>query len=139
MLDEIRERLAGLAAPQQSHVLPFYEIVELDRAAFLFRPYVYANLYLRLSSRPFLGDVEKRWIAFQLLVALAQAHERNVCHGDIKTENVLLTSSCWLYLVDFAPYKPAHLPADNPADYSYFYDTGGRRRCYLAPRTLLRG
>jgi phosphoinositide-3-kinase regulatory subunit 4 len=25
------------------------------------------------------------------------------------------------------------LPADNPADYSYFFDTGGRRRCYVAP------
>ena len=28
---------------------------------------------------------------------------------------------------------PAVLPADNPADYSYFFDTGGRRRCYVAP------
>lgn len=53
-------------------------------------------------------------MAYQLLLALAQCHERGVCHGDIKSENVLLTSWGWLYLSDFAPYKPVRLPADNP-------------------------
>jgi serine/threonine protein kinase len=35
-------------------------------------------------------------------------------HGDIKAENVLLTSWGWALLADFAPYKPTYLPADNP-------------------------
>jgi serine/threonine protein kinase len=35
-------------------------------------------------------------------------------HGDIKAENVLLTSWGWAFLADFAPYKPTYLPADNP-------------------------
>lgn len=56
----------------------------------------------------------QRWVAFQLLAALAQAHGRGVCHGDIKCENLLLTSWGWLYLADWAPYKPTYLPADNP-------------------------
>jgi phosphoinositide-3-kinase regulatory subunit 4 len=56
-----------------------------------------------------------------------------VCHGDIKTENVALTSWDWAFLVDFAPYKPTLLPADNPADFSFFFDTSGRRKCCLAP------
>ena len=54
------------------------------------------------------------WVAFQLLHAVAQAHERGVCHGDIKCENVLVTSWNWVFLTDFASYKPAALPADNP-------------------------
>jgi phosphoinositide-3-kinase regulatory subunit 4 len=29
-----------------------------------------------------------------------------------------------VFLTDFASFKPAALPADNPADYSYFFDTG---------------
>lgn len=33
-----------------------------------------------------------------------------VYHGDIKTENVLVTSWNWVYLVDFASYKPTYLP-----------------------------
>jgi hypothetical protein len=57
----------------------------------------------------------QRWLAFQLLAALAQCHERGVCHGDLKCENVLVTSWDWLFLADFATHKPTYLPADNPA------------------------
>lgn len=56
----------------------------------------------------------QRWLAFQLLTALAQCHERGVCHGDLKCENVLVTSWDWLFLADFASHKPTYLPADNP-------------------------
>ena len=35
----------------------------------------------------------------------------------------MLSSWGWLLLTDFAPFKPTYLPEDNPADYSYFFDT----------------
>jgi phosphoinositide-3-kinase regulatory subunit 4 len=56
----------------------------------------------------------QRWITFQLLHGLSQAHAHGVCHGDIKCENVMVTSWNWLFLTDFASYKPTYLPADNP-------------------------
>lgn len=59
-------------------------------------------------------------------------------HGDIKTENVLVTSWNWLYLSDFSTsFKPTFLPEDNPADFSFYFDTSGRRTCYLAPERFL--
>lgn len=58
-------------------------------------------------------------------------------HGDIKSENILVTSWNWIYISDFAPFKPTYLPADNPADFSYFFDTSGRRICYVAPERFL--
>ena len=61
----------------------------------------------------------QRWIAYQLLLALAQAHGRGVCHGDIKCENLLMTSWGWMYLADWGPYKPTYLPADNPVRSSF--------------------
>lgn len=70
---------------------------------------------------------EKRWIAFQLFQALAMSHAKNVSHGDIKIDNVLLTSWNWVYLSDYATFKPTQLPADNPAAFSYFFDISGRR------------
>lgn len=56
----------------------------------------------------------QRWIVYQLLLALQQCHSVGVCHGDIKAENVVVTSWNWVYLTDFACYKPLTLPIDNP-------------------------
>lgn len=85
------------------------------------------------STRPFLTHIEKLWIAFQLLSALHTAHTNKTSHGDIKSENILVTSSNWIYLSDFASYKPTYLPLDDPSDFSFFFDTSGRRTCYIAP------
>ena len=46
---------------------------------------------------------------------------------------MLVTSWNWLFLSDFASFKPTYLPEDNPADFSYFFDTSRKRTCYLAP------
>eukprot|EP00250_Pteridium_aquilinum_P016932 c23371_g3_i3 orf=69-4718(+) len=129
-LHKIREKLSKIG---QSHVWPFQYWLETDKAAYLLRQYFFSNLHDRISTRPFLSAIEKKWIAFQLLLALKQSHERGVCHGDIKCENVLVTSWNWLFLTDYASFKPTFLPVDNPADFSFFFDTGGRRRCYVAP------
>lgn len=108
------------------------------------------SLYDRLSTRPFLTAIEKKWITFQVLCALHQCHKQKICHGDIKLENIfsiinllkinllkisiiLITSWNWVLLSDFASFKPTYLPEDNPADFSYFFDTSRRRTCYIAP------
>ncbi|KAK9471858.1 uncharacterized protein V1510DRAFT_426608 [Dipodascopsis tothii] len=116
-----------------SHAIPYAAIVETERAGYLLRQYFGNMLYDRISTRPFLEGIEKRWIAFQLLVGLEQCHAKQVYHGDIKTENILVTSWNWVYLSDFASFKPTYLPEDDPADFSFFFDTSLRRICYVAP------
>ena len=70
---------------------------------------------------------------------MRDAHARDIFHGDIKTENILVTSWNWLYLADFSSsFKPTYLPEDNPADYDFYFDTSRRRTCYLAPERFLR-
>lgn len=136
-LHDIRDKLKDI---EHSHVWPFQHWLETDKAAYLLRQYFFSNLHDRISTRPFLSLIEKKWIAFQLLQALKQSHERKVCHGDIKCENVLVTSWNWVYLADYyGSLKPTLLPVDNPADFSFFFDTGGRRRCYLAPERFHEG
>ncbi|KAI9313626.1 hypothetical protein BX666DRAFT_1978506 [Dichotomocladium elegans] len=116
-----------------SNTFPFQRILETDKAAYLVRQYFYSSLYDRVSTRPFLTLIEKKWIAYQVLRAVASTHAKKIYHGDIKTENVLVTSWNWVYLVDFASYKPTWLPEDNPADFSFFFDMSSRRSCYIAP------
>lgn len=116
------------------NALGFQRIIETETNGYLVRQFLYSSLYDRLSNRPFLEDVEKKWLAFQLLCALRDCHARDVYHGDIKTQNVLVTSWNWLYLTDFSSaFKPVMLPDDNPSDFSYFFDSSGRRTCYIAP------
>ncbi|KAH6910746.1 other/VPS15 protein kinase [Coprinopsis sp. MPI-PUGE-AT-0042] len=116
-----------------ANVYNYQAFVETEKAGYVIRQWVASNLYDRISTRPFLTMVEKRWISFQLLNALRDARNRKVSHGDIKSENILVTSWNWVYLTDFASYKPTYLPLDDPSDFSFYFDTSGRRTCYLAP------
>ncbi|KAL2111613.1 hypothetical protein VUR80DRAFT_9745 [Thermomyces stellatus] len=133
--DIVTQRKALADVP---NAVAFQRVVETDTNAFLVRQFMYSSLYDRISTRPFLEDVEKKWLAFQLLCALRDCHARDVYHGDIKAQNVLVTSWNWLYLADFSsPFKPVMLPDDNPADFSYYFDTVGKRTCYIAPERFL--
>ncbi|XP_013397860.1 phosphoinositide 3-kinase regulatory subunit 4 [Lingula anatina] len=133
-IEEVNMRLLNA-----TNCLPFQKTVlsETSKAAFIFRQFIKDSLYDRISTRPFLIAIEKKWIAFQLLCALNQCHKLQVCHGDIKSENVLVTSWNWVLLTDFASFKPTYLPDDNPADFSYFFDTSRRRTCYIAPERFI--
>ena len=133
LLFRLRKLLSSHTVPADSHLWPYQRFVETDRAAYIIRQYIFANLHDHLSTRPFLCYIEKCWIVFQMFLAVAHLQSAGFCHGDLKCENFLVTSWNWLFLTDFACYKPTYLPADNPAIFSFYFDTGGRRRCYLAP------
>lgn len=85
--------------------LAFPKAIITDRGGILIRQYIWSNLYDRINTRPFLVQIDKLWIVYQLLRALFQCHSNGICHGDLKTENVLLTSWNWVLLTDFACYK----------------------------------
>ncbi|KAJ1950895.1 Serine/threonine-protein kinase [Linderina macrospora] len=115
------------------HILSNVTVVSDERAVYMLRQYLHNNLYDRVSTRPFLSGTEKRWIAHQILVALREAHARGVVHGDVKSENVVVTSWNLAYLADFAPFKPTYLPADDPAEFNFYFDTAARQCCCVAP------
>uniref|UniRef100_A0A452FSE4 Protein kinase domain-containing protein n=1 Tax=Capra hircus TaxID=9925 RepID=A0A452FSE4_CAPHI len=114
-LEELKIRLHSA-----QNCLPFQKAAEKasEKAAMLFRQYLRDNLYDRISTLPFLNNIEKRWIAFQILTAVDQAHKSGVRHGDIKTEKVMVTSWNWVLLTDFASFK---------------------RTCYIAPERFVDG
>ncbi|KAJ8321097.1 hypothetical protein KUTeg_002684 [Tegillarca granosa] len=138
-LSALRSQLEDIALRIQgtTNCLPFQRAVQSDKAALLFRQFIKDSLYDRISTRPFLIKIEKRWLAFQLLCALNQCHKVKVCHGDVKSENIMITGWNWLLLTDFASFKPTYLPEDNPSDFSYFFDTSRRRTCYIAPERFV--
>ncbi|XP_053678461.1 phosphoinositide 3-kinase regulatory subunit 4 [Anopheles nili] len=132
-IEYIKKHLANAV-----NCLSFQKVLTMEKSCLIVRQYVKHSLYDRVSTRPFLTLIEKKWITFQILCALHQCHKQKICHGDIKLENILITSWNWVLLSDFASFKPTYLPEDNPADYSYFFDTSRRRTCYIAPERFVR-
>lgn len=135
-LKDERSRLSDIP-----NVLSYQRILETNSLGILVRQYLYTTLYDRTSLRPHLVGIEKKWIAFQLLCAVRDCHDRGVFHGDIKARNIVVTSWGWVFLTDFSSaYKPVYLPEDNPADFTFFYDTSGStgtRTCNVAPERFL--
>jgi phosphoinositide-3-kinase regulatory subunit 4 len=84
------------------NALAYHRIIETAACGYLVRQYIHSSLYDRLSTRPFLEEIEKKWLSFQLLSTIRDCHAKNIYHGDIKTENILVTSWNWLYLTDFS-------------------------------------
>ncbi|WVR03468.1 hypothetical protein IAU60_000459 [Kwoniella sp. DSM 27419] len=116
------------------NVNTYQAFVETEKAGYLIRQWVGSNLYDRVSTQPYLAGIEKKWLAFQLLTCLRDARLRKVAHGDVKSENILIASDLTLLLTDFSSsFKPTYLPLDDPSDFSFFFDTSGRRTCYIAP------
>ncbi|KAI3641947.1 hypothetical protein MIR68_000057 [Amoeboaphelidium protococcarum] len=119
-------------------VLMHDSVIQNDRFVIGIRPFLYMNLYDRMSTRPFLCAVEKQFIVFQLMKLLCQLELVGVVHGDLKTQNILITSWNQIYITDFSSlYKPHTLPIDNSADYSYYFDSSGQRVCYIAPERFI--
>lgn len=135
-LEKIIQRLKREAVLLSAlpNVLNYSKIFESTRCGYLVRQHLKTNLYDRLSTRPYFTEIETKFVVFQLLQALKDIHDLDVIHGDIKTENLLLTSWDWVVLSDFCSnIKPAYIPDDNPGEFSFYFDTSKRRACYLAP------
>uniref|UniRef100_A0A7E4VWM4 non-specific serine/threonine protein kinase n=1 Tax=Panagrellus redivivus TaxID=6233 RepID=A0A7E4VWM4_PANRE len=102
----------------------------------LLRPFHKDTLHDRMNIQPFLVDVEKRWIAFQLLKALEECKRAEIVHGDIKSTNLLISSSTWVTMADFASFKPTFFPSDNPSTFTFFFNPNRLDGCNIAPERL---
>lgn len=51
-----------------------------------------------MTTMPSLTDTDKMWLSFQLMCAVSQVHQADYYHGDIKSDNIMITSWNWLFL-----------------------------------------
>ena len=70
-----------------------------DRAALLIRQYVKDSLYDRISTRPFLSPIEKKWIAYQLLCAVNQCHKLNVSSTYLCSSFLVSWTGEWIDII----------------------------------------
>jgi len=116
------------------HIASVYDVLEDRGEIFLVMEYVEGQtLRDRLRSRVTLDEFLD--IAIQCAQALIAAHERGIVHCDIKPENIMLTNSGQVKILDFGIGK--HLPR---SDQSSTIDRSGSLAgtpAYMAPEVLL--
>ena len=128
---EEAQRVSRFSDP---HIASVYDVLEDRGEIFLVMEYVEGQtLRDRLRSRVTLDEFLD--IAIQCAQALIAAHERGIVHCDIKPENIMLTSSGQVKILDFGIGK--HLPR---SDQSSTIDRSGSfagTPAYMAPEVLL--
>ena len=122
------------------NIAPIINIEDSYLCGMIFRQYFEYSLKERMYLNPYLTEIEKIWITFQLLQCLKNLKDINIIHGDLNPENVLLTSNLSVYISDIASFKPACINMDDIASYTYYFgsnDNTSLKGFYLAPERLV--
>ncbi|UMM18342.1 hypothetical protein L5515_014451 [Caenorhabditis briggsae] len=138
-LDPFPQRIIDIrkALMKSPNCCPIKKVLVKQKYAVMVRAFQKHTLFDRMSTRPFVVEAEKMWYIFLLFKALSQCETAGVCHGDLKSQNVLISSTNWLQVTDFAPFKPCFLTHDNPSSFTFFFDTSRRQSCYIAPERFI--
>lgn len=120
---------------QYPNILPILQVFEIPQAVLVLRQYLPDNLTLRLGNMPYLSLIEKKWICFQIIYSVCQLHKIGKCHGDIKLNNILLSSYMSVFLTDISTYKPTYIKSDDLNTYTTFFSNNFtlQKPCYIAP------
>ncbi len=120
-------------ALKSEHIASVYDVVEDLDELFLVMEYVEGETLREYLRRPM--SLEQFFeIATQCAEALVAAHEHGIVHCDIKPENIMLTPTGQVKILDFGVAK--HLPR---SDQSSTLDSSlvGGTPAYMAPEVLL--
>jgi len=98
ILEDIKKQLRFIEFP---NVMPNQGLALQEDAAFLTHQYFPFNLRERLKSLQGITYQDKMWLSFQLLCAVHQFHSESIYHGDIKPQNIMITSWNWLFITYF--------------------------------------
>lgn len=135
-LQDIEQKIKN----KSPHYMPWTHLFSTSdhKTFYACRSYLYSNMYDRHTSRPFITLVEKKWIAYQLMKFLQVLHnDLGVTHGDLKAENILLTTFNWVYVTDLCSiYKSTFNKPISTGDYFFYYDPG-RKSCTIAPERFI--
>jgi tetratricopeptide (TPR) repeat protein/TolB-like protein/predicted Ser/Thr protein kinase len=125
------ERASGLTG---EHVAAVYDVLEENGEIFLVMEYVEGETLRKRLRRP-LALEEFLHIALQCADALVAAHAHGIVHCDLKPENIMLTATQQVKILDFGVAK--HLPRTDES--STVEEPGGLAGtpAYMSPEVLL--
>jgi serine/threonine-protein kinase len=116
------------------HVASIYDVIEDAAETFLVMEYVDGETLRQRLRRPMtMGEFLP--VALQCTEALAAAHELGVLHLDLKPENIMLTRTGDVKILDFGLAR--HVPRADSATTDQVTEKVGRTPAYASPEVLL--
>jgi serine/threonine protein kinase/tetratricopeptide (TPR) repeat protein len=117
-----------------AHIAALYDVLEEHGELFLVMEYVDGETLRQRLRRPMSLD-QFFTIAAECAQALAAAHVRGIIHCDIKPENIMLTATGQVKVLDFGVAK--HLPHSDQSSTLERASAMSGTPAYMAPEVLL--
>ncbi len=116
------------------HIAGIYDVIEEATETFLVMEYVDGETLRQRLRQPMTLD-EFLPLALQSTEALAAAHELGVLHLDLKPENIMLTRTGEVKVLDFGLAR--HVPRADSDTTDHPTGNAGRTPAYASPEVLL--
>ncbi|KAL5284900.1 NUAK1 family protein [Megaselia abdita] len=101
-LIRIRREVQIMSSVQHPNIIHIYEVFEnRDKIVLVMEYAAGGELYDYLSSRKTLDENDARRIFRQISIAIYYCHINNICHRDLKLENILLDENGNAKIADF--------------------------------------
>jgi eukaryotic-like serine/threonine-protein kinase len=117
-----------------AHIAALYDVLDEHGELFLVMEYVDGETLRQRLHRPMSLD-QFFTIAIESAQALAAAHDRGIVHCDIKPENIMLTATGQVKVLDFGVAK--HLPHSDQSSTLERASAMSGTPAYMAPEVLL--
>ncbi|XP_057371289.1 uncharacterized protein LOC130692231 [Daphnia carinata] len=101
-LIRIRREIQIMSSVRHPNIIHIYEVFENKEKMVLVMEYAAGGeLYDYLSQRKVLSETEARRVFRQVASAVYYCHKHNICHRDLKLENILLDENKTAKIADF--------------------------------------
>ncbi|HMI30210.1 MAG TPA: protein kinase [Candidatus Limnocylindrales bacterium] len=138
--ERFRREALALSRLNHPHIATIYDLDRQEGVDFLAMEYIPGETVSGKIVRGAMSEAEASTIGCQIAEALEEAHEQGVIHGDLKSDNVLVTPKGWVKVLDFGLATLRITTADREETAAYIGEnvvTGTLP--YMAPEHLLRG
>lgn len=128
------QRASALNDP---HIAGVYDVIEENNELYLVMEYIEGATLRRRLGQP-LAISEFLDIGIQCADALQVAHQKGIVHGDVKPENIMLTSMGQVKMLDFGVARKVINPeSPETASMMTMRDTIAGTPAYMAPEAML--
>ncbi len=138
--ERFRREALALSRLNHPHIATIYDLDREDGVDFLVMEYIPGRTVAQMIAGRALPESEAASIGCQIVEALEEAHEQGIVHGDLKSENIIVTRKGWVKVLDFglATLRGPLLQGAETAAYTGENLVTGTLP-YMAPEQLLRG